>query len=270
VYFYAEVHTGVSQLTLMNADTNQPIGVMLDDGRYSISGDDLPEDGIYTYRGVVDNSTDSILSFYAFCNTNEVSSNIVTVRIYSLSSQIVLDERGAVDNAIKSLLESDEYKALSFDRKIDTVSNLLNELANNGTEEFPYSLINSIVLSGVPTNRMFSFNYRCGMSGGVAIRACRCMMCEECRPRSNNHTDTNTEPPVIPPCNLVNCNGSCNICVTPPTHKQCTLCLYFSSTPLTGTVNVCDGLIFDVKPSGNTIQKSENLWTNSLQNNRNN
>jgi hypothetical protein len=265
VYFYAEVHSGVSQLTLMNADTNQPIGVMLDDGLYSISGDDLPEDGIYTYRGVVDNSTDGILSFYAFCNTNEVSSNIVTVRIYSSSSQIDLAEKEAVNNAITSLLGSAEYKAMPFDRKVEAVGYLLNELANNGIDEFPYSLVNSMELSGSIFNREYSFRYTDGTSGGVTIRPCRCMMCEECRPRSNN-PDTNTEPPVIPPCNLGDC--ICNACVTPPTFEKCALCSSYDFSPVyapAGSVNVCDGLIFNVQPLKSTVQKTKSLWANDLQ-----
>ncbi|MGN0638411.1 MAG: hypothetical protein ACI4J0_08560 [Huintestinicola sp.] len=81
-------------------------------------------------------------------------------------TDLELDEMQAVDNAISELLNSDEYKSLSSeDERREAVTALITELAEKGTEEFPYPLINK---SSVNTEGdVISFSYKCGALGGV-------------------------------------------------------------------------------------------------------
>ncbi|MDD6345421.1 MAG: hypothetical protein PUA51_04270, partial [Oscillospiraceae bacterium] len=52
--------------------------------------------------------------------------------------------------------------------KAEYALEILNNLAENGTEEYPYSLIqkNSIYYNG---NDMISYSYKCGAGGGIKL-----------------------------------------------------------------------------------------------------
>jgi hypothetical protein len=73
----------------------------------------------------------------------------------------------SVDEMINTLVESENYTSASFEEKTSMVYELLVNLAEHGTEEYPYSLIfpDSISFTGT----MYEFKYSCGVSGGVSM-----------------------------------------------------------------------------------------------------
>lgn len=47
----------------------------------------------------------------------------------------------AVDTAVNSFMQSEEYQSMSYEKQCEAVGELLCQLAESGTEECPYSLI---------------------------------------------------------------------------------------------------------------------------------
>lgn len=84
-------------------------------------------------------------------------------------SDTELDEIEAVNNAIQELLQSEDFNKLDIPQQAERMLILLNDIAENGTEDFTYPLIKkrSICYGG---NGMISFEYSCGNLGGVDLR----------------------------------------------------------------------------------------------------
>ncbi|MCM1225687.1 MAG: dockerin type I repeat-containing protein, partial [Lachnospiraceae bacterium] len=169
-YFYVETDYEGESITLVNADDLTEY-TMLDDGKFSISGDDMPYDAVYSLR--LELNTDGVtyenpkvLSFYAITEDGVISDTI-TIKIIKRITTLQISEMASVDEMINTLVESENYTSASFEEKTSMVYDLLVNLAEHGTEEYPYSLIfsNSISFTGT----IYSFKYSCGSLGGVPI-----------------------------------------------------------------------------------------------------
>ncbi len=84
-------------------------------------------------------------------------------------SDTELDEMEAVDKAIQELLQSEDFNKLDIPQQAECMLILLNDIAENGAGDFTYPLIKkrSIYYGG---NGMISFEYSCGILGGVDLR----------------------------------------------------------------------------------------------------
>lgn len=169
-YFYVETDYEGDSITLVNADDMTEY-TMLDDGKFSISGDDMPYDAVYSLRlelntDGVTYETPKVLSFYAITEDG-VTSDTITIKIGKRITELQIHEMASVDEKINAFLEKDSYTSANFEEKTSMVYGLLLDIAENGTEEYPYSLIysDSISFSGT----IYSFKYSCGALGGVAI-----------------------------------------------------------------------------------------------------
>lgn len=155
----------------MNADTNEVIITMVDDGQYSQSGDDIKNDGVYSCKIEVDNSEAATLSYYVLIEDEDGTiyvSNTVSIKIYRSLTAKDLSDMKAVDNAVQSLYISETYQFLSFEEKCDAIEKLLYQLASIGTDEYPYSLIQKDTIS-FNGKKLYSFKYACGASGTATI-----------------------------------------------------------------------------------------------------
>lgn len=76
----------------------------------------------------------------------------------------------AVDNAITELISSDEYTNSEIDRRVELVGDLLKSLARIGTTERSYSLIKPLSIHYYKDSAMYSFEYKCGVEGGVMLQ----------------------------------------------------------------------------------------------------
>lgn len=169
-YFYVETDYEGESITLVNADDLTEY-TMLDDGKFSISGDDMPYDAVYSLR--LELNTDGVtyenpkvLSFYAITEDG-VKSETITIKIVKRITTLQISEMAAVDEMINALIASESYTSSSFEEKTSMVYELLVSLSEHGTEEYPYSLIlpDSINFTGT----VYSFKYSCGALGGVSI-----------------------------------------------------------------------------------------------------
>ena len=169
-YFYAETDYEGESVTLVNADDLTEY-TMLDDGKFSVSGDDLPYDGIYSAKIELDTNgityeSPKILSFYAITEDG-VRSKIISIKIVRRITDIQISEMNSVNEAINALVESENYTLASFENKSSMICELLVNLSESGIEEYPYSLIfpDSINFTG----KTYVFKYSCGVLGGVSI-----------------------------------------------------------------------------------------------------
>lgn len=169
-YFYVETDYEGESITLVNADDLTEY-TMLDDGNFSISGDDMPYDAVYSLR--LELNTDGVtyenpkvLSFYAITEDGVISDTI-TIKIIKKITALQTLEMASVDEMTNALVESENYTSASFEERTSMVYELLVNLAERGTEEYPYSLIlpDSISFTGT----LYSFKYSCGALGGVSI-----------------------------------------------------------------------------------------------------
>lgn len=169
-YFYAETDYEGEYVTLVNADDLTEY-TMLDDGKFSVSGDDMPYDAVYSAKIELDTSgatyeNPKVLSFYAITEDG-VKSKTITIKIVKRITALQISEMAAVNEMINALKASESYTAASFEEKTSMVHELLVDLAEHGTEEYPYSLIFPNYISF--TGKMYAFKYSCGASGGVSI-----------------------------------------------------------------------------------------------------
>ena len=169
-YFYAETDYEGESVTLVNADDLTEY-TMLDDGKFSVSGDDLPYDGVYSAKIELDTNgatyeSPKILSFYAITEDG-VRSKTISIKIVRRITDIQISEMNSVNEAINALVESENYTLASFENKSSMICELLVNLSESGTEEYPYSLIfpDSINFTG----KTYVFKYSCGVLGGVSI-----------------------------------------------------------------------------------------------------
>ena len=168
VYFYAETDLEVSELQLVDSATNQVVATMYDDGKYSLHGDDMPYDGVYSCKMSIDNSESTYLSYYAKCTITNSISNYTGIKVYVPLTTTDFNEMSAVDTAISNLYSQTEYNSMTTEQKQTTVLQLLKTLATSGTATYPYSLMyeNSIIFNG---NNLYTFTYKCGVLGTARI-----------------------------------------------------------------------------------------------------
>lgn len=135
VYFYAKpAYDDVHEINLVDASNGIVLATMYDDGDYENHGDDLENDGVFSCVVTVDNAVEAQLSFYAEDGANKSSDFIIDV--YEDISDESIDEMIAVNNALETFSESDEYKNLTFEERVDAIKNLLKQLSETGTEEY--------------------------------------------------------------------------------------------------------------------------------------
>ena len=171
-YFYVDTDYEGETITLVNAD-NMTEYTMVDDGKFSVSGDDLPYDGVYSLKMELDTSGVTYenakkLSFYAVTEDGSTS-NTVTITIAKRFTDVQFQEMNAVDSEIEQLCSSENYLSASNAEKTSMMYELLTELALNGTEKFPYSLIQADSITLSDNGEFYEFRYYFGFSGNVMI-----------------------------------------------------------------------------------------------------
>ncbi|MDR0983711.1 MAG: leucine-rich repeat protein [Ruminococcus sp.] len=176
VYFYAEPpvywydETGgrrfsllTSKITLYNADTDEPVADLVDTGQYAKDGDDIMGDGVYSCKFEIDNSAAAVLKYYT--KFSGVWSNTANITVVKSLTETDFAEMAAADEEIGKFLQSTEYSEMSYDERVAAMDSLLTNLAENGTEEFPYPLIKNITFN----DDTFTFEYLFGLITSIAI-----------------------------------------------------------------------------------------------------
>ena len=165
VYFYAEVDGFVETVVLLDENGNE-IGEMKDDGQFATSGDDLDNDGIFTFKKDIPTTQEDILRFNAKFTLNdgsEMSNEVVVYVVAGLTIQ-ELQDIDTVDTTISAVLNDPTFILADFTARHQTMNDTLMDLANN--QEL---IIEESILFDVGAG-MFTFTYNSNILGGVLIR----------------------------------------------------------------------------------------------------
>ncbi len=161
VYFYAQTSVEVESISLYNANTNELICQMFDDGKYSLHGDDLQGDGVYSCKIEMCENTANTNLYVALSNTG-ISSNRVELSIVIPLTDEEISEIENVNNTLSE--EIGNNNNLSG----NDIKNILDKLSNselNGGK----SQIKSDSIHYDTENGLVSFEYSSGVTGFVKL-----------------------------------------------------------------------------------------------------
>ncbi|WP_028519047.1 cellulose binding domain-containing protein [Ruminococcus flavefaciens] len=171
VYFYAQTELDVTSVSLYDASSDTVAAAMMDDGKYSTSGDDMQGDGVFSCKLDLDISAKNDFSFVAkaVADGEEIVSNDITVVVYETFSD---DQKACiqeVQNTISALVNSDEFHALPLEDRVAQTQALLESLSENGTENKPFSLIKEGSIRYNEASKVFTFKYPSGIISLVRL-----------------------------------------------------------------------------------------------------
>jgi len=165
VYFYADniEYEEHLDITVNIVDSNgKVVAEMKDDAKYSISGDDIMGDGVFTIKLEIDLSVGSISTYRAVAQvgSKKMVSNEITIYIITPLTPQDIENMAIVNSKCDALLKSDEYSKMTLEERSEAFLSLLTELSeqgliiknsityNSGTISFKYSsgIIASIML----------------------------------------------------------------------------------------------------------------------------
>ncbi|MCM1561820.1 MAG: hypothetical protein NC123_20155 [Butyrivibrio sp.] len=171
VYFYAYTSMDVPAIELIDEESNQAVGMMVDDADYPMSGDEIKGDGVYTCKVQIDTSQVKEYCFYAQYTgvSGNVVSETVQIEIQKDLTDQDFDDMAEVDKKICALQSDKKYDKLPLKEKEKQMRALLVSLAEKGTKKFPYPLIRKNSIYHDKYTRNFSFTYACGVGGCVIM-----------------------------------------------------------------------------------------------------
>ncbi len=162
VYFYADVYLENVTVSLYDALTDELVMEMLDDGKYSVSGDDLPSDGIYSCRFEIDNSEEKTFYYYAKIEETGETSDYSKIKVYKPLTSQDLEDMNTVNNEINSLFQNEQFTTLSIDEQRAELETLLDKLIEDG-------LVQKDSVSYNASSKMLSYKYKCGIMGSITL-----------------------------------------------------------------------------------------------------
>lgn len=159
-YFYADVYAENVTVKLYNALTDQPIMNMVDDGKYSVSGDDIINDGVYSCKLEIDNSEEKNFYYYAKIEESGEKSDFCTVKVFDGFTDQDIEDMKAVNDAISDLLSGNVFWQLSESEIKAKCDELFIKLLSEG-------LI--IDVNYDEKTKTYKYTYKCEISGYVYI-----------------------------------------------------------------------------------------------------
>ena len=172
IFFYAMTDAKVSSISLCNSETDEVVAEMVDDGNYSVSGDDMMGDGVYTCKFNVDIS-DKAKYYFTAKATNEndeaIASNKVDVLVYNPLTNAEFVELMSTNGLISSFKNSEEFKAMTLEEKITAAKDFLTGLATEGTEEYPYPLIKEESITFNAASNTYTYIFTNDVHGALRL-----------------------------------------------------------------------------------------------------
>lgn len=162
VYFYAAVTGNVGKVQLMNSADNSVVLELKDDGLYGTSGDDLPNDSIYSGKYVIDAKADAQYSFYA--SASNAKSEKVQLKVVSGFTETQIQQMEEVDLTIQDdIFEAAGYAEMTDEQKQDLAETVLEDLSEQG-------LVDEDTIYHDETNDAYTFMYESGALGAVILK----------------------------------------------------------------------------------------------------
>ena len=146
VLFTAETAADVDSISLIDASTNQEVAMLYDDGTatYPNDGDLYENDGVYSNYLDLSGNQVGDYSYYAQYTVNgkTYTSDTVTVRVYRQFTEQELADMQKITDTLNALINSEEYAALSVEKKVKALSDRINSLAEVD-ETLGYALVDA-------------------------------------------------------------------------------------------------------------------------------
>ena len=146
VLFTAETAANVDSISLIDASTNQEVAMLYDDGTatYPNDGDLYENDGVYSNYLDLSGNQVGDYSYYAQYTVNgkTYTSDTVTVRVYRQFTEQELADMQKITDTLTALINSEEYAALSVEKKVKALSDRINSLAEVD-ETLGYALVDA-------------------------------------------------------------------------------------------------------------------------------
>ena len=146
VLFTAETAADVDSMSLIDASTNQEVAMLYDDGTatYPNDGDLYENDGVYSNYLDLSGNQVGDYSYYAQYTVNgkTYTSDTVTVRVYRQFTEQELADMQKITDTLNALINSEEYAALSVEKKVKALSDRINSLAEVD-ETLGYALVDA-------------------------------------------------------------------------------------------------------------------------------
>ena len=161
VYFYYNSLEQNSDILLY--ENNNPVATFYDDGNYSLHGDDIKGDGIYSikYNINTESINDSVNVYYAK-SSNHKTSNKLSIELIKPFTQQELNNIAYVDNSVNGVVNNTAFQSSEISGRKDTMTNLLEELQDNNK-----IVDNSIKYDEV--NKVLSFKYTRDVIGEILL-----------------------------------------------------------------------------------------------------
>ena len=165
IYFYAEVNCEAENIALIDAETEEVLLELVDDGKYSESGDDLPGDNIYTAKAELDTSFENEYRFYAVASgKKELVSNTIKVVVFSNFTDKQLADMDKVDEKIQTeLFLAENFDSMTIEERKEIADSLFEKMIAEGLIE------NDSVLYNEET-QSYTFVYSAGVLGSLIIK----------------------------------------------------------------------------------------------------
>lgn len=146
VLFTAETAADVDSISLIDDSTNQEVAMLYDDGTatYPNDGDLYENDGVYSNYLDLSGNQVGDYSYYAQYTVNgkTYTSDTVTVRVYRQFTEQELADMQKITDTLNALINSEEYAALSVEKKVKALSDRINSLAEVD-ETLGYALVDA-------------------------------------------------------------------------------------------------------------------------------
>ena len=146
VLFTAETAANVDSISLIDASTNQEVAMLYDDGTatYPNDGDLYENDGVFSNYLDLSGNQVGDYSYYAQYTVNgkTYTSDTVTVRVYRQFTEQELADMQKITDTLNALINSEEYAALSVEKKVKALSDRINSLAEVD-ETLGYALVDA-------------------------------------------------------------------------------------------------------------------------------
>lgn len=146
VLFTAETAADVDSISLIDASTNQEVAMLYDDGAavYPNDGDLYGNDGVYSnYLDMSGNGVGDY-SYYAQYTVNgkAYTSDAITIHVFRPFTEQELADMQKITDTLNALINSEEYAALSVEKKVKALSDRINSLAEVD-ETLGYALVDA-------------------------------------------------------------------------------------------------------------------------------
>jgi len=165
VYFYAQIAIDVDSICLYNANTNELICEMFDNGKYSENGDDLQSDGVFSCKINICESDAITYAYYALSDTG-ISSNQVEISIVLPLTDEEIEEIQDANYTLSEVIANNSD--LPEADKAAAVQEILNTLSDEELNDGK-AYVNSDSIYYDTENSLVSFEYSNGIAGFIML-----------------------------------------------------------------------------------------------------